>query len=393
MDTTSKAHPENAELEAWFALEEPEAVIEPDLPIIDAHHHLWDRRARGAAFPYRTKQYEAPELARDIAEGGHNVVGTVYVQAHSFHWRAGPKAWRPYGELEYCQGVAAKCDSAMYSHGGGSGGGGGGGGAPPRLCWGIQGTVDLRHVDAPAVLRRMAASVRNFRGVRSRGPYDAPFRRGFRALAELGLVFERWHGPPPGAAFDCAELDRLAGLAADFPSVTVVLDHLGGAVGPPQPPPPPPAAAGGAAAATFPGAEGYRGVEDVRAWERALARLAAQPNVVCKVGGIQMVVNGWGLERRAAPVGSDELLELTFPWYAHAIACFGARRCMFESNFPVDRDCVSYRTLWNTFKKLARRLRLTDAEKADIFHDTAKRVYGLRDEPGFLEDDERRSRL
>jgi len=90
-----------------------------------------------------------------------------------------------------------------------------------------------------------------------------------------------------------------------------------------------------------------------------------------------MAVNGFGLEKRPRPIGSDELLEITFPWYSHVISSFTPARCMFESNFPVDRDCVSYRTLWNMFKKLAARMGLSDAEKADIFHDTAQRVYKL----------------
>ena len=71
--------------------------------------------------------------------------------------------------------------------------------------------------------------------------------------------------------------------------------------------------------------------------------------------------------------------ELTSPWYEHAVRTFGAARCLFESNYPVERDCVSYRTLLNMFKKLAAKLALSDAEKADLFCGTAKRVYGLRD--------------
>ena len=207
------------------------------------------------------------------------------------------------------------------------------------------------------MLHAMAA-LRNFRGVRMLGPKgdlydDEAFRSGFEALQRLGLVFDKWHHPHEDTGADISTLPRLAALARAFPGVTIVLDHLGGAVGP------------------------RLSQSDVAEWREAIVELAACPNVVCKVGGIQMVVNGWGLEKRDVPVSSDELLEMTFPWYEHVIRSFGASRCMFESNFPVDRDCVSYRTLWNTFKKVAARLRLSDAEKDDIFRGTAVRVYRL----------------
>merc|ERR1711957_531394 len=104
---------------------------------------------------------------------------------------------------------------------------------------------------------------------------------------------------------------------------------------------------------------------------------ASCPNVICKVGGIQMVSSGWGLEKREIPIGSEELSELVYPWYSHVIRCFGASRCMFESNFPVEKQCVSYRTLYNVFKRVSARMGLTAAEKRDIFHDTAIRTYKL----------------
>merc|ERR1711870_206366 len=114
-------------------------------------------------------------------------------------------------------------------------------------------------------------------------------------------------------------------------------------------------------------------------WRVGLAELAQScPNVVCKVGGIQMVINGFGLEKRTVPIGSAELAELVYPWYSHAIDCFGTERCMFESNFPVDKDSVSYRTLWNTFKRIAAKAGLSEEQKIDMFSKTAIRVYGLQ---------------
>ena len=204
-------HPENAEVDAWLAKEEPEAVIEPELPIIDAHHHLWDRRTPAPWFTYRTKHYGAADFAHEIAIGGHNVVGTVFVQSGSFHLSQGPGEYQACGEVEYCQGVAARCDSGVYE-------------GAPRLCQAIQGYVDLKHENAPAALARMAAA-RNFRGVRGTAPFNDDFKRGFAALGERGLVFDRWPGSP-------AELPELAALAREFPTVPIVLNHLCGTVGP-----------------------------------------------------------------------------------------------------------------------------------------------------------------
>ena len=336
------AHPANAEVDAWLAKEVAEPVIEPELPIIDSHHHFWDHRVPQPWAMFRTKVYDAAEFAHDIATSGHNVVGTVYVQAGTYHLASGPAEFRPCGEVEYCQGVAAQCESGVY--------------AGPRFCWGVQGYADIRHENATAVLQRMA-QCRSFRGVRTMGPYDDAFKRGLALMADRGLVLDRWHMPKNGAA-DMSELPRLAALAREFPTLTVVLNHLGGLVGP--------------AVANDPKA--------LAQWRAGIEELAGCPNVVCKLGGIQMAANGLGLEKRETPVGSDELLELTSPWYEHAVRTFGAARCLFESNYPVERDCVSYRTLLNMFKKLAAKAGLSEAEKADFFYGTAKRVYGLSDE-------------
>lgn len=336
--------PENEELLDWLRKEIPEEVLEPELPIVDPHHHLWDARRWASKIRYRQKLYTLHEILEDVYDG-HNVVGTVYVQANSFHWRDGPEEFRPVGEVEVCQGVAAACDAGIYGPKGTR--------SFSRICWGIQGTCDLRHPNAEAVLLQMMR-YRNFRGVRAKGPYDDAFKCGFRVLEKYNLVFDRWHHPDP--AYQFGELPKLQVLASEFPNVTIVLDHLGGAVGPDM---------GGAEARLH--------------WREEIAALAAAcPNVFCKVGGIQMVINGFGLEKRSIPIGSEELAELTYPWYSHAIDCFGPSRCMFESNFPVDKDCVSYRTLWNCFKRVAVRKGLTASEKKDIFHDTAVRVYGLK---------------
>jgi|ERR1712137_616907 len=280
------------------------------------------------------------EVLEDVYDG-HNVVGTVFVQANNFHFCQGPAEFSAVGEVEYCQGVAAACDSGIYG--------------PSnehfsRICWGICGWCDLRHPNVEAVLLQMMRS-RNFKGVRAFGPLDDAFKKGAQVLQQHGLVLERWHHPSPD--YDPHELPKLVSFARECPDVTIVLNHLGGAVGPKLTP------------------------DMVSGWKKDLQELAACPNVVCKVGGIQMVFNGWGFEKREKPIDSVELAELVFPWYSYAIECFGPARCMFESNFPVDKDCVSYRTLWNTFKRVAAQMGLSETDKRAVFHDTAVRVYKL----------------
>ena len=143
-------------------------------------------------------------------------------------------------------------------------------------------------------------------------------------------------------------------LAEEYPTVTIVLDHLGAAVGP------------------------NLSDDEAAKWRADIASIASScQNVVCKVGGIQMKINGWGWENRATPISSEEIAEATWPWYSHVIECFGPERCMFESNFPVDKDTCSYRTLWNAFKIIANRAGLSEPQKRDIFAETAMRVYSL----------------
>eukprot|EP00747_Dinoflagellata_sp_TGD_P048792 gnl/TRDRNA2_/TRDRNA2_145821_c0_seq1.p1 gnl/TRDRNA2_/TRDRNA2_145821_c0~~gnl/TRDRNA2_/TRDRNA2_145821_c0_seq1.p1 ORF type:complete len:377 (+),score=36.51 gnl/TRDRNA2_/TRDRNA2_145821_c0_seq1:50-1180(+) len=342
-DRYKQNYSENEEILSWLRKETPEPVLEPDLPIVDPHHHLWDRRRD--ACKYRTIVYGLTDFLEDVYDG-HNVVGTVYCQSKCWRRCHGPAEFRPVGEVEFCQGVSATCEAGLYG--------------PKALedtcvkvCWGIQGEVDLHHPNVEAVLSEMMRC-RNFTGVRASGPYNDDFKRGLHVLQKYGLVLDVWNAPNPG--YVTGELPKLAAVAQEFPDVCFVLNHLGGLMGP---------AMGGAA------------VESV--WRAELAELAAKcPNIMCKVGGIFMRVNGFKLNDLSEPVSSTALADLAYPWFSHAISCFGASRCMFESNFPADRDSVSYRTLWNAFKRVALKIGLSDAEKKDIFHDTAVRVYKLR---------------
>ncbi len=334
-------YPENEPITQWLDRETPEAVLKPELPIIDPHHHLWDLRT-AATEPYlsfQQKVYLCEEITRDIREAGHNVVQTVFAQCGAFYRSDGPEAQRCVGETEFVHGIAAMSRSGIYG--------------ATRLCTGIFGSADLRPGKAaePVLAAHLAASP-NFRGIRSGFPSDlnAQFLEGYALLSKYGLSFDNYSP-------DHARLPALARLGAANPDVTIIVNHLGGRIDPDA------------------------GADALAAWRNSIDAIAACPNAVMKVGGAQQRVGPWEppfhMNRRARPLGSEELCEMLYPYYQYAIEAFGPQRCMFESNFPVDKECVSYRTLWNTFKRIAARAGLSESEETAMFNGTAARVYRL----------------
>jgi L-fuconolactonase len=321
-----------------------EDVLEPGLAICDPHHHLWDHPGR---------RYLLDELLADTGSG-HDVRSTVFVECLSMYRAQGPAALRPVGETEFVNGIAAMSASGRY---GGT-----------RAAAGIVSFADLTLGEAAGdVLDAHRAASPRFRGIRHAAGWDASdavrnshtnpppglladgrFRRGFAELVRRGLTFEAWCYHP--------QIPEVTDLARAFPDATIVLDHFGGplGIGP------------------------YRGrrAEIFAQWRESIRALAACPNVVAKLGGLVMPLNGFDFHKRTEPVTSSELAEATREWYLHAIDCFGPARCMFESNFPVDKVSAAYRVLWNSFKRIA--AAFTPAEKRALFHDTAVRVYGLR---------------
>lgn len=331
----------NETLQRWLSQESAEEVLEPDLPIVDPHHHLWDIRSFTTQphASFEQKVYLCEEIVNDIGESGHNVVQTVFAQCGAFYRTTGPEAMKCVGETEFVHGIVAMSNSGIYGD--------------VRLCAGIFGSADLRMgTGVEEVLQAHMAASANFRGVRTAFPSDLNenFMTGYNVLGKYELSYDNYSP-------DFDRLPSLARLADANSDVSVVVNHLGGTIDPDAP------------------------ADVVARWRAGIDVIARCPNAVMKCGGGQMRVGNWEPEfhmhRRAAPIGSEEVCELLFPYYQYVIDAFGPDRCMFESNFPVDKECISYRTLWNAFKRIAGRLGLSESEKAAIFGGTAARVYRL----------------
>jgi predicted TIM-barrel fold metal-dependent hydrolase len=318
-----------------------EPVIEPEIPIIDPHHHLW-RRADGT-------KYLLDDILDDV--GGNNVRQTVFIEAGSMYRADGPEAFRVVGEVEWVNGIAAESASGLFGQ--------------TRVAAGIVGHADLMLGDdvVPVLEAQMAAS-RRFHGIRHSVGYTNPpvrarsttphmladpkFRKGFSHLHRNGLSFEGW--------LYYNQLHDLVELARTFPETTIILNHFGGPLGV--------------------GAWEGRIEEVFQTWKPAIAEVATCRNVYAKLGGLGMgYLTGFGWEKRPKPPTSDELLAVNRRWFEHTIEVFGTDRCMFQSNFPPDKGSSSYTVLWNHFKKLTKSF--SKSERAAMFHDTAMRVYRL----------------
>jgi L-fuconolactonase len=338
-------HRNNADLQAWLAKRPPETALEPALPIIDPHHHLWDTPVRGLYF--------LPELLADIG-GGHNIVSTVFLECQSMFRADGPQEMRPVGEVEFVNGTAALSASGQYGK--------------TRVCEAIVGWADLMlGAKVREVLQaEIAAGGGRFRGVRYGTSYDegvagkfvsrtmaphrlldARFREGFAELAKLGLTFDSWHFHP--------QLQDLVDLARAFPNQTIIVDHVGGVLGVGQ----------------------YAGksAEVIPAWKKSVQELAKCPNVNVKLGGLGMTSFGFGLHEREMPPSSQELADTWRPYIETCIEAFGPERCMFESNFPPDKQSCGYTELWNAFKRITSGA--SAAEKTALYSGTAARVYRM----------------
>jgi L-fuconolactonase len=321
-----------------------EPILEPDLPIVDPHHHLWDRP---------DWRYLLDELLADT-NSGHNIVATVFVQARAMLRAVGPVELRHVGETEFVNGVAAMSASGIYGK--------------TRHCAGIVGHADLAlggRVE-PVLAAHVRAGGDRFRGIRHISAWDADtsirnpayrpppgllgdktFREGFAALGRLGLSFDAWLYHP--------QIDELADLARVFPETKIVLNHVGGPIGI--------------------GAYAGRHKEVLPGWAASIKALSACQNVYVKLGGLGMRLGGFGFHEQSEPPSSETLATTWRPYIETCIDAFGPSRCMFESNFPVDKGSYSYPVFWNACKLLTKGA--SDAQKASLFDGTATRFYRL----------------
>jgi predicted TIM-barrel fold metal-dependent hydrolase len=338
---------DDATLEAWLNKRPREEALEPSLPIIDPHHHFWDSAHRG--------HYLLPELLSDL-NGGHNIVSTVFLECRAMYRRGGPRHMAALGEVEFVTGLAAMSDSGGYGDcrvseiiiGGGD------------LTLGATNVRELMRAEMVAAggrLRGMrhgvawdahpAVSDYASRAVPLHQVMDPRFREGFAELSKLGLSFESWQYHP--------QLPDALDLARSFPETSIILNHVGGVLGV--------------------GPYAGRRHEEFARWKADISAIAACPNVTVKLGGLGMVSCGFDFHERDLPPSSEDLAAGWRPYIEHCIEAFGPDRCMFESNFPPDKQSCGYTELWNAFKRIT--AGASAAEKKALYGGTAARVYRM----------------
>ncbi len=329
----------------WLS-QHKEEILEPDLPIIDAHHHMWVRAGN--------RYYLEDFLAE--AQTGHNIKASVFVECGSFYRKNASALMAPVGEVEFANGVAAMAASSTYNS--------------TLVCAGIVGTADISvGAEVAQVLdAQIAAGGGRFRGIRVSTKWDADddlnttrytyardlmqdkdFRAGFATLGPRCLSFDAMIYHP--------QILELADLARAFPDTTIILNHIGGLL---------------AWTRTYIA----RKDEAIANWRSSMTELAKCPNVYVKLGGLAMPYLGLGFDKWDKPATSTQLAASWGPLFKHCIDQFGPARCMFESNFPPDRDSVSYPVIWNTFKRIA--AGYSASEKQALFYGAAAKAYCLK---------------
>lgn len=340
-----------------------EDIVDPDLPIIDPHHHLWDLRPLVGAFPEplhpfietvaQSAHYTFDQLQADT-RSGHRVIGTVFMECGAFYDPSRGEEMKVVGEVEFVNGVAAQGASGLYG--------------AYRPCAGIVGHANLQLGErvTPVLEALIAAGNGRFRGIRHAAAWDADpnvlgppfhapeglyrdakFREGFAELGKLDLTFDAWLLEP--------QLGDVIDLARAFPDQSIVLDHCGTPLG----------------IAAYDGKLG----ENFERWRSSIEELAQCENVVVKLGGLAMPFCAMPGEGPTDSIGSQDLADMWRPYVETCIEAFGPNRAMFESNYPVDKWAGSYATLWNALKRLASGA--SPEEKHALFAGTAARVYRI----------------
>ena len=329
--------------EDWLARAPVETILEPELAIIDTHHHLWSERGR----------YLVEELLADTGTG-HNVEATVFIECRTNYRTDGPIQMRSVGEVEFVANLASQCNAAYRGK--------------TRVAAGIVGYADLTLGDRvePILAALVEAGNGRFRGVRNNAGWHedpvignnhhgaaaghylrADFRTGLNRLAAMGLsldalVFHHQH-------------NDLIDLAHACPGANIIMNHTGMPLG----------------YGPFAGKQ----KEVYAQWRATLPAIAACPNVTMKLGGMMMRLAAYDYNALPAPPTSEQLAAFWRPYIEPCIELFGAQRCTFESNFPVDKMGIGYAALWNAFKRIA--ASASADEKKALFSGTARRAYRL----------------
>jgi L-fuconolactonase len=325
----------------WLARRREE-IVEPGLEIVDPHHHVWDMPGN---------RYLFDEVRGDF-ESGHRIVASVHVQCHSMYRADGPEELRPVGETEFVNGIAAQSASGEYG--------------PSRICAGIIGTTDLMlggrvepvlqaHIRAgggrfrvirPSLAWHESSEVRAL-NIPPRILMQKEAREAIACIEKLGLTLDTW--------IFFTQLDEALDVCRSFPGLKVIINHAGGPVG----------------------IGPYEGQRDAvfAVWRQKIEALARCPNAFIKLGGLAMRYGGFHFNKLPEPPSSDLLVEKWTPYVETCIQSFGPKRCMFESNFPVDRGMCNYHVLWNAFKKMTRHY--SPEERRSLFSRTAAATYGL----------------
>ena len=325
-----------------------EDPISPNIPIIDPHHHLWD-----VGFG----RYYIEELLEDINSSGHNILSTVYIMSSSntkIYSKDGLEEFKPLTEIEFATSEGKRADLIPNNK--------------VKVNASIVGSVDLTYGNKlkPVLEKAVNISEGRLKGIRmllashtdpriSSGAVKSDlglmlhpnFIDGAKCIQDANLSLDFW--------IYHTQLNEMEKIARALPDLTIILNHIGGPIHLGE----------------------YEGKQAAthREWRSAMMRLSRIPNINVKLGGLGMAVNGAKFHNSKFPPNSVQLSNVWKPWIYETIDMFGFDRCMFESNFPVDKGSCSYGALWNAFKILAKDM--SDDEINKLFSKNAAKIYKI----------------
>ena len=325
-----------------------EDPILPNIPIIDPHHHLWD-----VGFG----RYYIEELLEDINSSGHNILSTVYIMSSSntkIYSKDGLEEFKPLTEIEFATSEGKRADLIPNNR--------------VKVNASIVGSVDLTYGNKlkPVLEKAVNISEGRLKGIRmllashtdpriSSGAVKSDlglmlhpnFIDGAKCIQDANLSLDFW--------IYHTQLNEMEKIARALPDLTIILNHIGGPIHLGE----------------------YEGKQAAthREWRSAMMRLSRIPNINVKLGGLGMAVNGAKFHNSKFPPNSVQLSDVWKPWIYETIDMFGFDRCMFESNFPVDKGSCSYGALWNAFKILAKDM--SDDEINKLFSKNAAKIYKI----------------